>query len=140
MARSNIRAALEPALRQLEADIARWREETRESAVELMEDIAQGGEDEMEAVIETSITPTGLERAEREGGYPGRIVTDNMRNAIEHSVEVSGDEIVAKWGWPDPEEYFIIQDQGLNGIEGMEAVERSLNLAELDLQAWLRGA
>lgn len=129
-------------LQALEVD--KYLKAVKDEAREIMQDIAVGGKWEMERVIETSTTPTGEARAER-GGHPGRIDSGNMIDEVEARVEEYPDGFAAVWGWPDPQDYYLLQNDGTEanglhpGVPEMEALEQSLSLSEMDIAAKLRG-
>ena len=88
------------------------------------------GKDAMKRIIETSITPTGEDRAAR-GGHPGRIDSGNMLDQVRHDIHVRGDfpedrAHIGEWGWLDGhEKYFEIQEDGWGSIKAMNAIRQS---------------
>ncbi|MGO2150797.1 MAG: hypothetical protein ACTH32_06305 [Microbacterium gubbeenense] len=135
----NFRASFEAASKELTAKMEQWRDGIHAQVVSEMEDIAEGGAWEMQRIAESSVTPTGMKRAEMRGGHPGRIDSGNMVDAIEHRVEIHDTTIEAIWGWFSPDEYFLEQEHGTARIEAMESVQQSLDISEQDLIAKLDG-
>ena len=118
--------------------VEKWVKAVRDRARAEMADIAEGGEFDMKQTIETAVTDTGAARA-GSGGHPGRIDTGYMYDHVGHRLEEYDDGFAAIWGWSDPEDYFLLQEYGTDQIDPMEALDRSLNLAEMDLRAKLKG-
>ena len=91
-----------------------------EDAVEDMmrEVVAEGAKDQA-MVLEDAHTDTGRRRAETGGQSSeygsiseGRIDSGLMINQINSHVERDGNVIRGRWGWQDPEKYFLTQDYG----------------------------
>lgn len=95
-----------------------------------LEDSVLHGEDRMREIIETSVTKTGEERAER-GGHPGRVDTGDMLDAVGSNITgTDRDTIIGEWGWVNGlEDYFLFQDQGDEEFnvkfKGMQAIRQS---------------
>lgn len=95
----------------------------------LMAELAAEGEGRMIEILESAVTQTGWERAQR-GGHPGRVETSTMRDAISSDFTPGEDEIIAEWGWlQEVLDYFLLQEHGdeVFGVqfEGMNALRGS---------------
>ena len=104
---------------QLDALIAeiRFREEVvlPEKAREIVTEAAQHGAAEMARILDApeSFTATGRERvATGDGNFAGRHVDGTMIEGITSSVEDLGDVIIGRFGWENPDDYFLAQDWG----------------------------
>jgi hypothetical protein len=89
-----------------------------------LSEISLIGQAEMRQVIESSITPYGVERFSKgEGVSEGRRDTDTMYEEVQ---AVSSDK-QAKWGWTGfHNEYFAAQEYGNSrGLSGMHALRES---------------
>lgn len=105
------------------SSIAAWLEARveaiKEQAIEIVErSVAEGAADQA-AILDAprSFTFTGRQRVTSgEGQFAGRHLTGAMIDSIDHSVEVDdnldGFTITGNWGWPNPADYVIDQDNG----------------------------
>ncbi len=131
--------------RDIEGLTQDWVNRATEAAVEALTETAAEGADGMRQIIHTSITPWGQRRQRGEvpgpknpgpRPYAGRIEEGNMIGDVDHSsAEEVGDGVYeAKWGWEDPENYYITQDQSFERqntmIAPMEALKRTLEAGE----------
>lgn len=98
----------------------RFREEVvlPATALAIMEESVAHGETEMRRILDApeSYTATGEDRvATGQGDSAGRHLDGTMIEGIASSVEDLGDVIVGKFGWADPDDYFLYQDWGTDG-------------------------
>lgn len=91
----------------------------------VQETVLQGQQQQIQA-LEDATTKTGLERQEKYGGQPGRDDTGHMINEIDSDVTVSGTTVSGNWGWPDPEDYFLQQDDGFEKIPAANSLRISM--------------
>lgn len=80
----------------------------------MAQEVAELGENEMKAIILTSGTEFS-DRARQAGlnKGPGRFRTGKMYNSVKSSVQTSGNEVNARFGWIDQiRKYFIYQETG----------------------------
>lgn len=97
-----------------------------------MKEIVEQGASDMQRTIDTAVTPTGERRvASGAGGHAGRRETDDMYNDVKSDVERNGNTIVGRFGWiEDWQEYYSLQEDGSQFIEGMDALGSSFIRAE----------
>lgn len=82
----------------------------------MMERLVEDGAVAMQDNLEAATTETGRERvASGRGRFEGRHRSGNMVGSITHSVVKQGNVLIGKWGWPNPEEYFLDQEMGPQG-------------------------
>lgn len=114
--------------------VDQWTEEKKDQTEKIMKDVAAEGVTHMHERILSAVTPWGSARASGLVGGPprehaGRYESGKMYEAVEGDAEwVDSDktEIVAHWGWTDPDEYYKWQEEGTDHIAAMEALPISL--------------
>lgn len=80
-------------------------EEVAKEAQKLVSEAMNIGAETQRQIIETSGTP--------KSGKSGRIETGLMLNSVQSAgADRAGNVIEGKFGWRDPEDYFIYQEQG----------------------------
>lgn len=104
---------------KLKAALTLKGEQLDVAAESIMNKLAVEGATEMASNFEKATTKTGLlgvAAGWRE--FPGRHVTGHMIDEIKSSVTHDDDTWIARWGWPDPEIYFLDQEDGPSGPSG----------------------
>ncbi|WP_217182700.1 hypothetical protein [Streptomyces sp. AC495_CC817] len=134
MARRTYHGATRGAFAALASDIEKHFEGQIDRAARLghdaVEDAVLHGEDRMREVIESSVTQTGLDRANA-GGHPGRVDSGAMLDAVGSNITgTDPDTVIGEWGWVNGlENYFLFQDQGDEEFnvrfKGMQALRQS---------------
>lgn len=101
----------------------------REGAEDIVRETVHEAEIEQRRIIETAVTETGRRRVATGGRSsahgsisPGRIDSGLMINSTGTSATADGGEVVGRWGWFDPEEYFEIQEWGSDRIQAMHSL------------------
>lgn len=94
-----------------------------DAAEDIVRETVHEAEIEQRAIIETAVTKTGLRRVETQGKSsqygstsPGRIDSGLMVNTTNARVTREGNTIIGRWGWFDPQDYFVLQDWGTHEI------------------------
>lgn len=132
---------------EIEGMIGAWRDRVVEQARDAMVDTAAEGADSVRQTITLSVTGWGLARQAGLAGPPrasaGRIETGSMIGAVDHRITVESEDLIeVKWGWEDPEIYYLIQEYGFEEfstkIAPMFALRTSLDYAEASLEERLR--
>lgn len=88
------------------------------------ETVLQGQQQQIQA-LEDAVTKTGLER-QAQGGQPGRDLSGHMIAAIDSDTTVSGNTVSGGWGWNNPEDYFLQQDDGFEKIPAANSLRTSM--------------
>jgi len=89
----------------------------RQNAHSMMQELAANANRQQKDLIERAQTETGRRRAATRGGSAGRIETGQMVNGTNGSATWVGENTIsAKWGWQDPEKYYLYQDDGTRYI------------------------
>jgi hypothetical protein len=97
------------------------------------ETVLQGQQDQI-TILENAVTKTGLARQE-EGGQPGRDLSGHMIAEIGSDVTTSGNTVSGSWGWDNPEEYFLQQDDGFERIPAAHSLFGSFTANREDFYA-----
>lgn len=125
----------------LTARIEAWGDAVEREAQSALEGVAAEAAEGVREIIHTAVTATGEARAASGRGVAGRIESEDMLNAVDHSVTEEGDETVAKWGWENAEDYFLIQEYGSEefntNIAGMDALGQTFAKATDKFEAEL---
>jgi hypothetical protein len=132
-----------------------WRDHIVREAVDGLHEVAEDAEEGVRERINTAVTPWGSARqaglvsgpqgSPNPREHAGRRETDAMFESVESSVEPKGDMVwEARWGWPDPELYILVQEHGFEKydtrIVPMEALAITLDQAEVEYAERLRNA
>jgi hypothetical protein len=91
----------------------------------VQETVLQGQQQQIQA-LERAVTKTGIERQEKFGGQSGRDLTGHMINEIDSDMTTSGNNVKGGWGWNDPEQYFLQQDDGFEKIPAANSLRTSM--------------
>ena len=101
-------------------------------ARDIMEKTVEDAAVDMQDRFEAAETKTGRKRVEDgRGRFAGRHVTGNLVGSITYSVERVGDTWIGRYGWPNPEDYFLDQDDpetgpsGNTNFDGVHAIAKS---------------
>ena len=115
-----------PDFDNLKAGVERWGEQLEALVHDALEDATLLGEDRMIEILESAITKTGLERAER-GGHPGRVETGTMRDAISSGIWPGRNgSREGEWGWLNEVlAYYLFQENGTIDFTAMSALHGS---------------
>lgn len=114
-----------------------WAEDVEDQVMVDMEDVAFEGANGVQRMITDAHTETGYSREAAGDGEPGRVESGDFRADVTHSVERIGDTVTAKWGWDNPEDYYMYQEEGTRFIEGVDALQTTLEIAANDMGARL---
>jgi hypothetical protein len=123
----------------LEHTVTALLDELEVDARTILDDIAREAVGEMQRIIETAITETGLIRAAR-GGHPGRIDTGNMLDDVARALETGADgSVMVTWGWVyEVQDYYLRQEHGDSRITAMSALQQTFTNAREKLHDRLR--
>ena len=111
-----------------------------DDAADDMREIVKDGAEQMQTIIDTSVTETGRRRVENGGQYAGRRETDEMYQDVKFDVERGKDEVVGRFGWIDDwQDYYGLQNDGTQFVEGMDALGQSFARAEDRLRSYVGG-
>lgn len=133
------------ALRQMTLQFQAWRTDIVDKAFDAMQDMALDGQSQMKEHLLAAETDWGRKRVAGEVGngpreHAGRYETGHMYDSITSVAEwISKDIIEARWGWEDPEDYFLYQEHGTDHIAGAESIQYSMDRAEDILHGRLSG-
>lgn len=141
------------AFRQMELFYELWRTDILDHAFDAMQDVALDGESQMKErlLAEESFTPWGRKRVAGEVPGPkgapasrehaGRYEGGKMYNTITSEAGwIDPDKMLeARWGWQNPEDYFLYQEHGTKKITAAESIQFSLDRAEDILHGRLSG-
>lgn len=120
---------------QLEATEAR----IRDGAHDVVREVVQDAERNQSTLLEHAETATGRRRAAAGRGVAGRVESGQMINAINSSaVQDDSGDVVGRWGWQDPEDYYGYQDEGTQHIAPALSLLTSFLVAKTDLSRKLR--
>ncbi len=125
-----------------------WVERQKAEAFDLMQDVALEGESAAKEQLFAATTAWGQARVAGEVSGPkgtptprehaGRFERGDMHDDITSVAEYVGKDVIeARWGWEDPEDYYLYQEHGTDRIAPMEALSTSLVKAEDYLKAGL---
>jgi len=116
---SGLQSAIEAKLNQL-----------RNDAYAALGEIAVLGEEKIHDVIDKAHTRTGVRRAELGLGVAGRIETGHMDEMVGSEIDWAEgegtDDMEARVGWQDAEEYFAEQENGEGRIPPMHALNQTI--------------
>lgn len=132
---------------EIEGMIGAWQNRVVGQARDAMIDTAAEGADGVRQTITLSVTGWGLARQAGLAGparaSAGRIETGDMIGAVDYRITIDSAELIeVKWGWEDPQTYYLIQEYGFEEfstkIAPMFALRTSLDYAEVSLGEKLR--
>lgn len=112
---------------KLEYAVAALLDEIEHDARQIIDDITREAVAEMQKIIESSFTDTGLARQAAGQGAPGRTETWDMRDDVARALETDMDgAVVGTWGWVyNLQEYYLRQEYGTEYIDAMSALQQS---------------
>ena len=121
---------------KLEFAVAALVDEIEADVRQIIDDITREAVAEMQKIIESSITKTGLERSAAGEGAPGRTDTWRMRDDVARSLSLNMDGgVVGTWGWVyNLEDYYLKQEHGTEYIAAMSALQQSYTSAREKLR------
>lgn len=135
-----------PPFAELTKIVTNWHDSVHDQARTAMEQTGDEGAERVREIVHLKTTDWGQARTRGVGGpprpYAGRIESSDMLDAVDTRTSVESDgTIETRWGWQDPEDYYMVQEHGFpdfdTKIEGMQSLVTSLEEAENTLQAKL---
>jgi hypothetical protein len=111
---------------ELIATLHAYGDKLDERTEEIMDDAVEEGGQRMQDTLETAETKTGRARVDSgSGAFPGRHVTGQMVDAVASSETKEGDTWIGRWGWANPEVYFLAQDSGTDTLPAAHSLLES---------------
>jgi hypothetical protein len=96
---------------------------------QIMKETVEAAKADQIALLEAATTPTGDRRVAAGGVSAGRHETGHMIDMLDSNVTVSENTITGTWGWPNPEDYFLEQDDGQGRIPAAHSLLNSFTKA-----------